>query len=122
MTQPDLQRMHILSRNEESLAHFDLQEDVFLNERNRLGGILLLKGKDNISSNNETYAEKLKTYSGTLLWNETLREDFYKSNLDFKAFRTKYNLPELVNIDNFDKEALENRQKILFKMASEIWS
>lgn len=113
---------HILSRNEESLAHFDLQEDVFLNERNRLGGILLLKGKDNISSNNETYAEKLKTYSGTLLWNETLREDFYKSNLDFKAFRANYNLPELVNIDNFDKAALENRQKILFKMASEIWS
>ena len=113
---------HILSKNAESLAHFDGQEDVFLNERNRLGGILLLKGKDNISSNNETYTEKLKTYSGTLLWNETLREDFYKSNLDFKAFRAKYNLPELVNINNFDKQALENRQKILFKMASEIWS
>ena len=113
---------HILSRNAESLALFDNQEDLFVNERNRLGGILLLKGKDNISSNNETYEDKLKTYSGTLLWNETLREDFYKSNLDFKAFRAKYNLPELVNIDNFDKQALENRQKILFKMASEIWS
>lgn len=113
---------HILSRNSDSLALFDNQEDLFLNERNRLGGILLLKGKDNISSNNESYDDKLKTYSGTLLWNETLREDFYKSNLDFKAFRAKYNLPELVNIDNFDKEALENRQKILFKMASSIWS
>ncbi|WP_374253928.1 DUF262 domain-containing protein [Acinetobacter brisouii] len=113
---------HILSRNAESLAHFNGQEDVFLNERNRLGGILLLKGKDNISSNNETYAEKLKTYSGTLLWNETLREDFYKSNLDFKAFRENNDLAELVNINIFDKDALEVRHKILFKMASIIWS
>lgn len=113
---------HILSRNPESLALFDNQEDLFVNERNRLGGILLLKGKDNISSNNETYDEKLKTYSGTLLWNETLREDFYKSNLDFKAFRGKLDLSELESINVFDRDALETRQKILFKMATHIWS
>ena len=35
-------------------------EDTFLVERNRLGGILLLKGKDNISSSNEIYQQKLK--------------------------------------------------------------
>ena len=113
---------HILSRNPESLALFDNQEDLFVNERNRLGGILLLKGKDNISSNNETYDEKLKTYSGTLLWNETLREDFYKSNLDFKAFRAKFDLNELEGINVFDRDALETRQKILFKMATHIWA
>lgn len=113
---------HILSRNAQSLALFDNQEDLFVNERNRLGGILLLKGKDNISSNNETYDEKLKTYSGTLLWNETLREDFYKSNLDFKAFRAKFDLNELEGINVFDRDALETRQRILFKMATHIWA
>lgn len=82
----------------------------------------MLKGKDNISSNNETYEEKLKTYSGTLLWNETLREDFYKSNLDFKAFRAKFDLNELEGINVFDRDALETRQKILFKMATHIWA
>ncbi|MBU3847668.1 MAG: HNH endonuclease family protein, partial [Candidatus Acinetobacter avistercoris] len=113
---------HILSRNAQSLALFNNQEDLFVNERNRLGGILLLKGKDNISSNNESYDEKLKTYSGTLLWNETLREDFYKSNLDFKAFREKFDLKEFEGINVFDRDALETRQKILFKMATHIWA
>ena len=50
---------HILSRNEESQKHFE-DEDTFLVERNRLGGILLLKGKDNISSSNEVYQQKIK--------------------------------------------------------------
>ena len=85
---------HILSRNEESQKHFE-DEDTFLVERNRLGGILLLKGKDNISSSNEVYQQKLKTYSGTLLWNETLREDFYKSNLDLERFKKEHELNEL---------------------------
>ena len=53
-------------------------------ERNRLGGILLLKGKDNISSNNEPYSEKLKSYANTLYWNETLRADSYKSETRYE--------------------------------------
>ena len=36
---------------------------------------MLLKGKDNISSNNEPYSEKLKSYANTLYRNETLRGD-----------------------------------------------
>ena len=112
---------HILSKNEESKAYFE-DEDTFFAERNRLGGILLLKGKDNISSSNEIYKEKLKTYSGTLLWNETLREDFYKSNLDCEHFKMEFDLDELKPIDKFDSSALENRHKILFKIANLIWA
>ena len=63
---------HILSRNAENLALFQGDEERFDLERNRLGAILLLKGKDNISSNNETYHQKLKTYANSLYWNETL--------------------------------------------------
>ena len=36
---------HILSWNDENLALFDNDEEKFEQERNRLGGILLLKGK-----------------------------------------------------------------------------
>lgn len=73
---------HILSHNSENLRVFGNNDELFERERNRLGGLLLLRGRDNQSSNNESYADKLKTYSGTLFWNESLREDFYKSKLD----------------------------------------
>ncbi len=75
---------HILSVNKENLSKFNNDNDIFERERNRLGGLLLLKGKDNISSSNESYKEKLKTYANTLYWNETLRDDTYKTKIDFK--------------------------------------
>ena len=111
---------HILSYNDENLSLFNYDEDRFHQERNRLGGILLLKGKDNISSNNEVFAEKLRSYASTLYWNETLREDTYKSKLDIKDLNQKYQL-NLEPISIFDDEALEKRQKILFNISSIIW-
>ncbi|MEC0304906.1 DUF262 domain-containing protein, partial [Terribacillus saccharophilus] len=81
---------HILSYNNENLALFNNDEETFEYERNRLGALLLLKGRDNISSSNETYEQKLKSYANTLYWNETLREDTYKSKLDFTSMIRKY--------------------------------
>ncbi len=112
---------HILSRNDENLALFSDDEERFEQERNRLGGILLLKGKDNISSNNEPYSEKLKSYANTLYWNETLRSDSYKSKLDMTAFRAKYKL-DLKACDSFGPDELEERHKLLFEMAKVIWA
>jgi hypothetical protein len=112
---------HILSFNDENLEFFNNDEEVFENERNRLGGLLLLKGKDNISSSNELYIDKLKTYANTLYWNETLREDTYKSKLDFTSLTQKYNLNfQFYNI--FGKEELESRHKLLFEISRIIWS
>ena len=111
---------HILSYNDENVSLFDNDEDKFHQERNRLGGILLLKGKDNISSNNEVYTQKLRSYANTLYWNETLREDSYKSKLDMQHFKQKYQL-NLNPIHIFDNDALEQRQKILFDISSIIW-
>ncbi len=61
---------HILSRNDESRERFqgaDGQPDeaLFETERNRFGGLLLLKGQDNQSSGNEPYADKLRTYTAS---------------------------------------------------------
>ena len=72
---------HILAHNSKNLKAFDDDEERFEAERNRLGGVLLMKGKDNISSNDEVYSKKLKSYAKTLHWNESLREDSYKSEL-----------------------------------------
>ena len=80
-----------------------------------------MKGKDNISSNNETYKKKLKSYANTLYWNETLREDTYKSKLDFKKMMKKYNL-QFRSMEKFGPQELEERHKLLFEMIKIIWS
>jgi hypothetical protein len=112
---------HILSWNAENLALFGNDEEAFEQERNRLGGILLLKGKDNISSNNESYSEKLKSYANTLYWNETLRTDSYKSKLDMTELRERYKL-DLKPLDHFGPNELEGRHKLLFNLIELIWS
>jgi len=112
---------HILSWNEENKALFNGEEERFEQERNRLGGILLLKGKDNISSGNEPYRKKLKSYANTLYWNETLRADSYKSKIDMTALKDRYEL-ELEPLDQFGPNELEARHKLLYKLIGIIWS
>ncbi len=112
---------HILSENTENKALFNSDEEQFERERNRLGGLLLLKGKDNISSNNETYKKKLKSYANTLYWNETLREDTYKSKLDFSKMIQGHKL-EFRPMDIFGPDELEERHKLLFEIIRKIWS
>lgn len=112
---------HILADNDENLQLFGMDEEKFKSERNRLGGLLLLKGKDNISSNNETYKKKLKSYANTLYWNETLREDSYKSKLDFTDMINKYKL-NFRAMNEFGQAELEERHKLLYDMVSHIWS
>lgn len=111
---------HILSHNDENLKLFKSDEDLFEQERNRLGGILLLKGRDNISSSNESYSEKLKSYADTLLWNRTLREDAYKSKIDVKEFKDNYDL-ELEPMNQFGPEELEKRHRLLYELSKLIW-
>lgn len=111
---------HILSWNDENRALFEDDEELFEQERNRLGGILLLKGKDNISSNNEPYKEKLKSYANTLYWNETLRADSYKSKLDMEEFRKRHRL-NLEPLNQFGPEELEARHRLLFEISKIIW-
>lgn len=114
---------HILSNNDESVKFFD-NEDEYNERRNQLGGLLLLKGMDNISSGNELYADKLKTYSSGFVWGHTLCEDFYHTNLDFAAFNKR--LKEKTGVefkpyDVFDKQALEERCTLLYYLVMIIW-
>ena len=112
---------HILAENTENYALFDNDEDRFHSERNRLGGLLLLKGKDNISSNNEPYKDKLASYANTLYWNETLRADSYKSHLDFTNW-IKTSKLNFRSMDKFGPTELEERHKLLFEIVKCIWN
>jgi len=111
---------HILSRNEDNLDMFKNDDEMFNQERNRLGGILLLKGRDNISSSNEPFGKKLSSYANSLLWNETLRADSYKSKLDFTRFTEALGLP-FRQLEKFGPNELEERHRLLFSLCSLIW-
>ena len=110
---------HILAKNSQNIALFP-DEDTFEAERNRLGGLLLLKGKHNQSSSNEIFSKKLKTYAGSLLWNQTLTDDFSHSHIDLKILNKKFDL-SLRAMDTFGANEVEERQEILFKIAQQIW-
>lgn len=74
----------------------------------------------NISSGNEPYEQKLKSYANTLYWNETLREDTYKSKLDFRNFIQSEGL-DFQALNTFGQSELESRHKLLFSLAKKIW-
>lgn len=111
---------HILSYNDENQSLFDWDEERFEVERSRLGGILLLRGRDNISSNNEPYADKLRSYANSLYWNETLREDTYKSKKDFADFIATERLI-LRPLNSFGPKELTERHDLLGEIIQRIW-
>lgn len=117
---------HILSRNDESRTLFvdsqgEVDEALFENERNRFAALLLLKGRDNISSGNENYAQKLKTYTGHApYWAQTLVQDFYKSNTAMKDFTATSGL-KFESVPVFTRDALEQRSDLLYKIVKRIW-
>ncbi|TWU33457.1 hypothetical protein Q31b_57740 [Novipirellula aureliae] len=116
---------HILSRNDESRSQFivdgEFDEAMFENERNRFGGLLLLKGQDNISSGNELYIDKLRTYTGSAPYlAQTLVADFYKSNSAMVQLKQNTAL-EFLAASMFTREVLENRSTLLYKIATITW-
>lgn len=114
---------HILSENEKNRGYFkDVEE--FEDQRNLLGGLLLLKGLDNISSGNEEYSDKLKTYSNGLVWGHSLCEDYYHANKDFDKFNKE--LSDKCNVGFnayrvFDQNALMERSRLLYEIVKVIW-
>lgn len=115
---------HILSRNETNKSYFENDEE-FEAQRNLLGGLLLLKGKENISSGNEEYTDKLKTYSHSLVWGHSLCDDFYHStHKDFISFNDRVFANKDIKFkpyQKFDKLALHERTKLLYEIVKIIW-
>jgi uncharacterized protein with ParB-like and HNH nuclease domain len=112
---------HIITNNEKNISLF-ADEEEFNVQRNRLGGLLLLKGKNNISSGDELYPEKLKTYNvvGTY-YARTLLDDMYHKKVDFVKFNIEKQLG-FRPLNSFGKDEIEERHKILFNLSKMIWS
>jgi hypothetical protein len=117
---------HILARNDESRALFKdkdgkFDEEMFENERNRFGGLLLLTGPDNQSSGRERYSDKLRTYTGSApFMAQTLVPDFYKSNSAMKKFMESSGF-QFTAAPQFTRDTLEKRSELLYAMTKKIW-
>ena len=112
---------HILADNDANRQLFGNDEQRFYQARNRLGGLLLLRGSYNLASNNETYDQKLITYQGTLLWNQSLTAGFYHAKPQHKKFATVTGLA-LQAESVFDDKTLERRSQLLHSMVKHIWA
>lgn len=112
---------HILANNDDSIALFEDEEDFNLN-RNRLGGLLLLKGKDNQSSSNEIYKDKLQTYnvSGTY-YAKTLLQDMYTKKVEFVKYIKDNKLDFKPYPATFGKQEIEERHRLLYDLCKKIW-
>lgn len=114
---------HIFSYNPENIKYF-ADEEEFWAKRNGIGGLLLLKGRDNISSGNEKYEDKLETYSHGLVWGHTLCNNFYNANPDFIDFnanlKTNYGV-EFKPYAEFTPEVMEERCKLLYEIVKLVW-
>ncbi|SDR84006.1 Protein of unknown function [Mucilaginibacter mallensis] len=112
---------HILAYNDENKTIFG-NEDFFNEQRDRLGGLLLLKKGDNGMSLAEVYADKLKTYTNDTNFARTLTQYFYHNNSGLKLLKDKYPSILLSAIDNFDEKALDSRHALIYNICKTIWS
>lgn len=114
---------HIFSDNDENKAFFSSEEE-FWNERNGIGALLLLKGRMNISSGNQSYREKLKTYSNGTIWAKTLCNTWYHTNPDFADFNKWLKATtnkEFIPYDSFTTQSMKERAQLLYELVKIIW-
>jgi uncharacterized protein with ParB-like and HNH nuclease domain len=117
---------HIFAHNDRNKALFTrndiFDESTFNTVRNKLGVVLLLKDKQNQSSNNDYYKKKINDYAtSNIIWNELMVghiDHIDKRNLPSSIEFTKIE-PDLNGVFPYDK--VEQRQRETFGMFKMIW-
>ncbi len=118
---------HIYANNDRNKKLFTDEQDVFDEAkfntvRNKLGMVLLLKDKQNLSSNNDYYSLKVEDYkTSNLIWNELLVGHI--DSIDRRLLPASANFINILpNQDGvFPLDMLETRQKEVFEMLKLIW-
>ena len=117
---------HIYTQHDANRALFTtdglFNESSFQQKRNLLGMVLLLKDKQNLSSNNEMYRDKCETYAkSNLIWNELLVGHLpgvdivnLPDELRVQAVQPKDGVFPLVEVDG--------RQKVVFEAIKKVWA
>ena len=117
---------HIYAYNDPNIKLFTdnnvFDEQQFKSVRDRLGMVLLLKDRQNLSSGNEIYTNKVKTYkTSNFIWNELLVGHLPKVDVE--------RLPEELQSEPvapdgtgaFPKDKVDERQRLLFSVIKQIW-
>lgn len=118
---------HIYANNERNKLLFTDKNGIFDESkfnivRNKLGLVLLLKDKQNISSNNDYYSLKVEDYkTSNLIWNELLVGHI--DSIDSRNLPSQLSFTKVEpNEDGvFPLNVMETRQKETFEMLKLIW-
>ena len=118
---------HILTQHAKNRAMFTLNgvfdEAKFTQTRNLLGMVLLLKDKQNLSSNDEIYKDKQSTYAkSNLIWNELLVG--HMASVDTKCLPTELRVEAVLPVNSdgvFPLAAIDGRQRVVFEAVKRIW-
>ena len=117
---------HIYAYNDPNMRLFTdrgvFDEQQFNSTRNLLGMVLLLKDRQNLSSGNEVYRDKVRTYQkSNFVWNELLVGHLpgVDQRLLPEELQTESISPDSTGA--FPKERVEERQRVLFSAIKKIW-
>lgn len=120
---------HMFSFNDKIMAQFtsddgEYDEKQFLDQRNRLGALILLKGNENIRTSNWVYKRKKKSYQNSgFIWNRILTNSINPASLNScgDPIKEKFKSYDPNDKGLLEKEAIEERQHLLFEMVQEIY-
>jgi hypothetical protein len=84
--------------------------------------VLLLKDKQNLSSNDEIYEDKRATYTkSNLIWNELLVG--HLPSVDVRNLPMELQVPAVEPEDGvFPLSAVDGRQRLIFEAVKRIWA
>lgn len=121
---------HMFANEERIMNQFkdkndEFDEKLFNEQRNRLGALILLKGNENLRTQNWIYKRKIKSYANSgFIWNRILTNAINPASINnctdsiknsFKSY-----LPDVEGL--LTKDAIDERQQLLFKLIQKIYS
>jgi len=121
---------HMYAFNDKIMHQFtnnkgEYDEGYFLNERNRLGALILLKGNENIRVSNWVYKKKKDSYINSgFIWNRILTNAINKASLNncTDDIKDEFKGYDPNNEGLLEIEAIEERQELLFNIITKIYS
>jgi hypothetical protein len=96
-------------------------EPEFIEQRNRVGALLLLPKSFNRSYGGMTYEEKSPHYLGQNSLAQTLRAEVYSNNPGLARVRSDDAIP-FKPFEDFGRAELEVREKAISVLAERVWS
>lgn len=121
---------HMFSNNEKIMEQFadkngEFDEKLFIDERNRLGAVILLKGNENIRTSNWIYKKKFKSYQNSgFIWNRILTNSINVASLNSCSDDIKTSFKSYEPDENglLTRDAINERQELFFKIIKRIYS